>query len=39
LWEAEVDSTMAWIKPTAGDRFATSKEVNSFFTVRLGVTK
>ena len=39
LWESQVDSTMAWIKPTTGDRFSASKEVDSFFTVGLGIAK
>jgi hypothetical protein len=30
---------MAWIKPTTGDRFAASKEVHAFFTVRFGIAK
>jgi hypothetical protein len=30
---------MAWIKPARRDRFATSKEVNAFFSVRFGIAK
>jgi hypothetical protein len=39
LWEAEVDSAVAWIKPTRCNRLATSKEVNTFNAVRLGITE
>ena len=37
--EAKVQTTMAWIEPTAGDNFATSKEVNTFHTVCVGVAE
>jgi hypothetical protein len=39
LWESKIDATVAWIKPTTCDRFATSKEVNTFFSVSFGITK
>jgi hypothetical protein len=30
---------MTWVKPAASNRLATSKEVNTFFTVRFGIAK
>jgi hypothetical protein len=39
LWETEVDSAMAWIKPTRGNRLAACEEVNTFFSVRFGIAK
>ncbi len=39
LWEAEVDSAVAWIKPTRCNRLAACEEVNALNAVRLGISE